>query len=107
VNAGLEVPDLIERLEAMAGHALPEEWQKRLRVWGAHYGNARAAEVHLLRFESAESLEELREVDRRLRRWLKPLNGAAQLAVVEDKRWEAVVAALEEWGVPIEEGRFW
>lgn len=108
VSAGFEVPEIIELLERMADVTLSPEWEKRLKAWGGHYGEAQTAEVRLLRFEAHETLAELRKADRRLRRYLHPLEKRdGVLVVVEAKRWDDVQVLLEEWGVAVEENTLW
>jgi hypothetical protein len=91
----------------MTGRSLPDEWEKRVKAWMAHYGEAQTAEVRLLRLESAEVLEELRSSDRHLSRWLRPLTKKGNLAVVNEKHWDEVLELLAEWGVTVGEGRWW
>ncbi|MGC9399889.1 MAG: helicase-associated domain-containing protein [Anaerolineae bacterium] len=108
VAAGLEVPEMIELLETMLGAQLSPKWEKRLKAWGGHYGDAQTARVRLLRFETAEALTELRQAERRLHRRLRPVGGEdGALAVVEEKHWEEVCALLEEWGIDVEESTWW
>ncbi|MGC9357300.1 MAG: helicase-associated domain-containing protein, partial [Anaerolineae bacterium] len=107
VTAGLEAPEIVSLLERMTGAPLPEVWEKRLKAWSGHYGEAQTAHVRLLRVESPKVLRELRKSDRRLSRWLCPLEKGEGLAVVRDDKWEQVVELLEEWGVVITESKWW
>jgi len=63
--------------------------------------------VKLLHLKSAQALQELRRMDRRLSRWLRPLPKAEGIAVVNEKNWEEVQALLAEWGVVVQEARWW
>jgi hypothetical protein len=107
VAAGMDVPAVIALLEQMTGASLSPEWQKQLKAWGNHYGDAQMASVILLRLESDDALQELRRSDRRLSRWIKPLPHAAGLAVVDAKHYDEVQALLAEWGIDIEEKSWW
>lgn len=108
VSAGLDVPEIVALVEQMTGGALPSTWEKRLKAWGGHYGDAQTARVRLLRFEAPETLTELRASERRLRRRLHPLDGQnGHLAVVEEKHWDDVRTVLEEWGVTVEKSTWW
>lgn len=108
VSAGLSIPEVLERLEEMIGGPLSRQWEQRLKAWGGHYGDAQTARVRLIRLESAEALRELRESDRRFKRWLKPLDGdLASVAVVDVEDWDDVRARLEEWGITVTESAWW
>ncbi|MEA3397713.1 MAG: hypothetical protein U9R05_09660, partial [Chloroflexota bacterium] len=61
----------------------------------------------LLRFENTEALTGLRKADKRISRWLRPLSKKSNLAVVNEKQWEEIRVLLAEWGVTIEESRWW
>jgi hypothetical protein len=106
-RSGMTAPEVVALLEEMTGRSLPDEWEKRVKAWMAHYGEAQTAEVRLLRLESAEVLEELRSSDRHLSRWLRPLTKKGNLAVVNEKHWDEVLELLAEWGVTVGEGRWW
>ncbi len=107
VAAGMDIPTMIKTLEQMTGTPLTPEWQKRLKAWGSHYGDAQVAAVHLLRLESDEALQELRRSDRRLGRWLHPLPQAPGLAVVDEKHWEELRTLLQECGVEVQATSWW
>ena len=108
MSAGLDVPEIIALVEQMMGAPLPSAWEKRLKAWGGHYGDAQTARVRLLRFETPETLTELREEERCLRRRLHPLDEQnGHLAVVEEKEWDDVRALLEEWGIAVETSTWW
>jgi hypothetical protein len=107
VAAGMDVPAVIALVEQMMGAPMTPEWQKQLKAWGNHYGDAQMASVILLRLESDEALQELRRADRRLSRWIRPLPQAAGLGVVDAKHYDEVQALLAEWGIDIEDKPWW
>jgi hypothetical protein len=107
VAAGMDVPAVIALLEQMTGAPLSPEWEKQLKAWGSHYGDAQMASVILLRLESDDALQELRRADRRLGRWIKPLPHAAGLGIVDAKHYDEVQTLLAEWGIDIEEKPWW
>jgi hypothetical protein len=98
---------IISQLEQMTGGPLPDGWEKRLKSWGKHYGDGQTAQVRLLRLRQQDALEELRRADPDLHRWLRPLPGMRDLAVVNETHWEDVVALLASWGVEIAPDRWW
>ncbi len=106
-NMGLSAPEILAQIERLTGEAIPAEWQQRLKAWSSHYGNAYLLQVRLLRLESAAILAEVRNVDRQLSRWLRPLTNDSGIAIIDDRNWETVVARLTELGINIEEGRWW
>ncbi|MFP4345059.1 MAG: helicase-associated domain-containing protein [Anaerolineales bacterium] len=106
-HSGMTAPEVVGLVEEMTGRPLDDAWVKRVKAWMAHYGKAQTAEVRLLRLESAQVLEELRGSDRLLSRWLRPLTKGGPLAVVNEKHWDEVLELLAEWGVRVEEGRWW
>ncbi len=107
IAAGMDVPTVIALVEQMTGAPMTPEWQKQLKAWGNHYGDAQVASVILLRLESDEALQELRRADRRLSRWIKSLPQAAGLGVVDAKHYDEVQALLAEWGIAIEDKAWW
>jgi len=108
VSTGADVPEIIARVEEMTGATLSPEWEKRLKAWGSHYGDAQTAQVRLLRFETPKALAELRASERRLRRHLHPVGeNTGHLAVVKEGHWDEVRALLDEWGVAVEETPWW
>jgi hypothetical protein len=107
VSTGFTVPEIIALVERLTGRPLDAAWRKQLQAWGHHYGSAQTAQVRLLSLESAESLAGLRKADKRISRWLRPLSKKSNLAVVNEKQWEEVRVLLAEWGVTIEESRWW
>lgn len=107
IAAGMDVPAVIALLEKMTGAPLSPEWEKQLKAWGSHYGDAQIASVILLRLESEDALQELRRSDRRLGRWIKPLPHAAGLGVIDAKHYDEVQALLAEWGIAIEDKPWW
>ena len=107
VAAGVDVPAVIALVEQMTGVPLTPEWEKQLKAWGNHYGDAQMASVILFRLESDEALQELRRADRRLSRWIRPLPHAAGLGVVDAKHYDEVQALLAEWGIAIEDKAWW
>lgn len=107
VAAGMDIPAIIALLEQMTGAPLPPEWQKQLKAWGSHFGDAQTASVILLRLESDDALQELRRADRRLSRWIKPLPQATGLGVVDEKHWEEIQTVLAEWGIDVKTEQWW
>ncbi len=107
VASGMDVPAVIALLEQMTGAPLAPEWQKQLKAWGNHYGDAHVASVVLLRMASDEALQELRRADRRLSRWIHPLPQAAGLAVVDAKHWDEARTLLTEWGIDVKSEPWW
>jgi hypothetical protein len=106
-DLGLDIPAIQATLKEMTGSQLPDIWDKRLKAWGNHFGDANVSNVRLLRLEQADALESLREADSQLHRWLRPLPGAPQLAIVDDRHWEDVQDLLASWGVNIKAERWW
>ncbi|MCD4738280.1 MAG: helicase-associated domain-containing protein [Anaerolineae bacterium] len=108
VTAGQSVPEICELLTQMTGAQLSTAWEQRLKAWGNHFGGAQTAQVRLLHLQNAATLAELRRADHGLSRWLRPLHKQeSDVAVVQEKNWEQVCERLAEWGVGIEEGRWW
>ncbi len=107
VAAGMDIPEVIALLEQMTGAPLSPDWEKQLKAWGNHYGDAQIASVILLHLESDDALQELRRADRRLGRWIKPLPHAAGLGIVDAKHYDEVHELLAEWGIDIEEKSWW
>ncbi|MEA3309875.1 MAG: helicase-associated domain-containing protein [Chloroflexota bacterium] len=106
--AGQSAPEIGALLAQMTGEQLPDIWEQRLKAWGKHFGAAQTAQVRLLRFQDAATLAELRRSDRGLSRWLRPLHKhESDVAVIQEKHWEKVGERLAEWGVAIEEERWW
>lgn len=104
---GIDPLDIIEMLEEMTGQPLPDGWEKRLKAWGKVYGDGQVANIRLLRLPSPHALAELRKADARLHRWLRPLPGTSDLAVVTDSHWEEVSEVLSSWGVELQADRWW
>jgi hypothetical protein len=108
VEANMTVPDILALLKQMTGAELPIEWEKRVKAWGNHYGEGQLKRVFLLRLESGEALQDLRETVPHLRRWLQPLPKSNDgIAIVEEEHLEEVEALLEEWGITLNEKRWW
>ncbi len=107
VAAGMDIPAIIALLAQMTGAPLTTEWQKQLKAWGSHFGDAQTASVILLRLESDDALQELRRADRRLSRWIKPLPQAAGLGIVDEKHWEEIQTVLAEWGIDVKAEHWW
>lgn len=107
VLAGMPSVDIVALLEQMTGGPLPGDWARKIKAWGKHYGDGKSAQVRLLRVDREGALEELRRADPQLRRWLRPLPGAEDIAVVEAPNWEDAVGLLASWGVGIEDGQWW
>lgn len=107
VALGLDPVDIIAELERMTGRALPDGWDKRIKSWGKHYGDGQVAQVRLLRMPREDALEELRNADAQLHRWLRPLPHTSNLAVVNETHWKEVVELLASWGVEVETDRWW
>ncbi len=107
VSTGFTAPEIIALVERLTGGPLDAAWRKQLQAWGHHYGSTQTAQVRLLRFENTEALTGLRKADKRISRWMRPLSKKSNLAVVNEKQWEEVRILLAEWGVTIEESRWW
>ncbi|MEJ5309202.1 MAG: helicase-associated domain-containing protein [Anaerolineae bacterium] len=107
VATGMDVPAVIALLEQMTGAPLSPEWQKQLKAWGSHYGDAQIASAILLHLESDDALRELLRTDRRLGRWIKPLPHAPGLGVIDAKHYDEVLALLGEWGIAVEDKPWW
>ena len=107
VDKGLEPLEIIEMLERMTGAPLELTWEKRIKAWGQHYGEGQIAEVRLLRLAGEGVLRELRKRDARLNEGLQPLPEALGLAVVNERDWDTVREALQEWGVDLDEVAWW
>jgi hypothetical protein len=107
VDKGLEPLEIIEMLERMTGAPLDLTWEKRIKAWGQHYGEGQIAEVRLLRLAGEGVLRELRKRDTRLNEGLHPLPEALGLAVVNERDWDTVREALQEWGVDLDEVAWW
>ena len=107
VAAGMDIPAVIALAEQMTGAPLSPDWQKQLKAWGNHYGDAQMASALLLRLESDDALQELRRSDRRLSRWIRPLPNATGLGVVDAKHYDEIQALLAEWGIAIEDKPWW
>ena len=107
VTTGMDVPSIIALVERMTGTPLPPQWHKQLKAWGNHYGDGHVAKVTLLHLESDEALRDLRRMDRRLARWIRPLPQSQGVGIVNEERWDEVQALLAEWGIHIDEKRWW
>jgi len=107
VASGIDIPAVIALVEQMTDAPLTPEWQKQLKAWGNHYGDAQMASVILLRLESDDALQELRRGDRRLSRWIRPLPHAVGLGVIDGRHFDEVQALLTEWGIDIEDKPWW
>lgn len=104
---GLDAATIIEMLEGMTGTEVPDDWQQRLKAWGHHFGSGQVNQVRLLRLKREGALEELRDADRRLHRWLRPLPGTSDLAIVNEHHWEETQQLLEAWGIQVDSERWW
>lgn len=106
-NLGFDIPAITSMLEEMTGSRLPDPWQKRLKAWGNHFGEGHVGEVRLLRLDREGALDELRNADRQLHRWLRPLPGAPDLAIVNESHWDEARALLDSWGITVKTDRWW
>jgi hypothetical protein len=104
---GTSPQEMIALLKELTGTTVPEIVEKHILAWGKHYGDSQTAQVRLLRLRRSGALEELRDADPTLRRWLRPLPGMEELAVVNEAHWDEVVALLASWGVDIASERWW
>jgi hypothetical protein len=104
---GLDVPTIEAMIEEMTGSHLPDRWNQRLKAWGNYFGDGHVGEVRLLRLEREGALAELRQADRELHRWLRPLPGAPHLAIVNESHWEEARARLASWGITVTAERWW
>ncbi len=107
VALGADPLEIIATLETMVGQPLSADWKKRVKSWGQYYGEGQVAEVRLLRLQRPDALAELREADARLHRWLRPLPGTNNLAVVNADHWREVSELLTSWGVEVTTNRWW
>ncbi len=107
VTKGMSVPEITALVERMTGRDLPPAWEQHIKAWGNYFGDGQASRVLLLRMESAEALAELRDADKQLHRWLRPLVKEEGLAVVNESHWDEVQALLKEWGVSVDEDARW
>jgi hypothetical protein len=106
-TTGMDGLAIIAMIEEMTGERLTDHWQKQLKAWSSHYGGGRIAQVRLLHFERAGSLEELRSAEPMLHRWLHPLPDTHDLAIVEEHHDEEVQDLLTSWGVEVTAKRWW
>ncbi|MDF1514291.1 MAG: helicase-associated domain-containing protein, partial [Anaerolineae bacterium] len=83
VTNGLPIKEILNLLENMTGAPLPPAWDKTLKAWGKYFGDGYTALVRVVHLESEQVLQELRESDRDLRKWLQPLTESGSLAVVK------------------------
>ncbi|MBN1262527.1 MAG: helicase-associated domain-containing protein [Anaerolineae bacterium] len=107
IITGYTIPEIVAKIEEISGVSLSPEWQKTLKAWGGYFGSAATAEVRLIKLASYEILIELRQADRRLARWLRPLEKGVSIAVINATKWDEVVEVLQEWGVSVDQGRWW
>jgi len=106
-SLGIGPLEIIALLEKMTGAPLSDDWTKRIKSWGNHFGAGTTAQARLLRLERQEALAELRRADARLRRWLHPLPEATNIAAVDVNHWDDVIDLLTSWGVEITSGPWW
>jgi len=106
-DLGTDPLEIISQLQEMTGSALPEPWEKRLKSWGKHFGAGQTAQVRLLRLKKYGALDELRRADPDLHRWLRPLPGMQDLAVVHESHWDETLKLLTSWGVEVAADRWW
>ena len=106
-DLGTDPLAIISQLQEMTGGALPEPWEKRLKSWGNHFGEGQTAHVRLLRLQKHGALAELRRADPALRRWLRPLPGMQDLAVVHESHWDEILRLLASWGVEVATDSWW
>ncbi len=107
IVTGSDSLKIIAELEEMTGSDLSDDWKKRLKSWGGYFGNGETAEVRLLHLKRKDALDELRNADADLHRWLRPLAGDGNLAVVNQAHWQEVLELLATWGVEIEPDHWW
>jgi len=106
-TTGMDALAIIALLEEMTGETLADHWRKQLKAWSSHYGGGQIAQVRLLRFERAGSLEELRNAEPMLHGWLHPLPNAHDLAIVNEDHGDEVQDLLDSWGVEVTTKRWW
>lgn len=105
---GLDILTIITQIKTLTGTQLPADWEKKLKVWGHHYGDAHLAQVMLLRFDSSEALDELQRKDYKLRNWLTPLPRTTDgLAIITHPDIDEVKEVLTSWGIKLKEIRWW
>lgn len=106
-TSGYSPPEIIETLRTLTGPTLPADVEKQILAWGRHFGDGQTAQVRLLRLKRGESLGELRAADPLLHRWLRPLPGTDNVAIVNEAHWDDVSALLTSWGVAVATERWW
>lgn len=106
-TSGYTPAKIAATLQTLTGSALPADVEKRIMAWGRHFGTGQTAQVRLLRLKRSESLGELRAAEPLLHRWLRPLPGTENLAIVNEAHWDEVSALLASWGVDVVSEHWW
>ncbi len=106
-TSGYTPSEIVATLKTLTGSALPADVEKHIVAWGKHFGTGQTAQVRLLRLKRSESLGELRAAEPLLHRWLRPLPGTENLAIVNEAHWDEVRALLASWGVDVVSERWW
>lgn len=99
-KSGLKVEDITESLRKALVHPLSPEWERRLKTWTAHFGNARTTPRALLELRGAEVLAELRS-DPEIARLLKPFHPKHALATFDPKDRDRLLALLAQYGIEL------
>lgn len=101
VEAGVAVPDVLERLKSVQRGELPPGLVRRIKAWGKYYGDARGGAISLIEFRDDAARTELL-ADPELRPYLTRFNaGGRPLAAVRAGDFERVRALLAERGVEV------
>ena len=101
VEAGVAVPDILERLKSVQRGDLPPGLARRIKAWGKYYGDARGGAISLIEFRDDAARTELL-ADPELRPYLTRFNaGARPLAAVRAGDFERVRALLAERGIDV------
>jgi hypothetical protein len=97
---GLGADDILASLERFHDGPLPAELELLVRRWAKHWGRGVLATVTLLQVESAEVLADLL-ADPDVGPYVRGLEGAATVAVVQGAGVERVRSALQARGMEL------
>lgn len=98
VKSGLKIEAILDALKKALVHPLSPEWERRLKTWTAHFGNARTTPRALLELRSAEVLAELRN-DPQITRLLKPFQPRHALATFDPADRQRLQELLAHYGI--------
>jgi hypothetical protein len=97
---GLSADDIVASLERFHDGPLPAEIVHLVRRWAKHWGRGALAAVTLLQVESADVLTDLL-ADPELRPYVRRLDGAAAVALVQADGVECVRSVLHARGMQL------